>query len=112
MYGLASTTVSIYRGTTTNAYGDEVDDIDNAVCVASGIPADLFVTVARPYDPTTQQIRVIQSVRGSIGSDTDLVESDQIVDDNTGFTYQVESVTQPMGPGFVGDLALELRRVT
>jgi len=112
IYGLASTTVTILRGTATNAYGDVVDDPDNAQVVATGVLADIAVQSKRAYDPTSQTIRVIQSIKGSVQSDTDLVESDQLLDDRTGNTYTVQSVTQPGGPGFIGNLELELRRVT
>jgi hypothetical protein len=112
MYAIASNVVSVLRGTTTNAYGDEVDDPDNAQVVASGIPAQIVVTSARAYDPTSQQLRVIQTIAGVVQSDVDIVESDQLIDDRTGVIYTVESVTQEGGPGFTSDLELVLRRVT
>lgn len=111
MYALASNLVSVVRGTTLNAYGDTVDDPDNAQVIASGIPAQIVVTSSRAYDNTSQQIRVIQSIAGAVQSDTDIVESDQLVDDQTGATYIVESVTQEGGPGFTSDLELVLRRI-
>jgi hypothetical protein len=111
MYALASNIVSILRGTTTNDYGDVVDDPDNAEVVASGVTAQIVVTNVRAYDPSSQQIRVIQTITGAVQSDVDVVESDQIQDDHTGQIYQVESVTQPGGPGYVGDQELVLRRV-
>lgn len=112
MYALASTTATVLRGTTLNAYGDTIDDPTNAVVVARGVPAQIIVTTARPYDPSSQTIRVIQTVEGRVQSDTDIVEGDQLVDESTNVTYSIESVTQDGGPGFVSDLELVLRRVT
>lgn len=112
MYALASNLVSVVRGTTLNAYGDTVDDPDNGQVVASAVPASITVTSTRAYDNTSQQIRQIQSIAGVVQSDTDIVESDQLVDDQTGVIYIVESVTQEGGPGFTSDLELVLRRVT
>lgn len=111
MYALASNRISVLRGTTTNAYGDIVDDPDNAQVVAAGVPAQIVVTNSRAYDPTSQQIRIVQSIAGIVQSDVDIVESDQLIDDQTGAIYAVESVTQEGGPGFTSDLELVLRRV-
>jgi len=112
MYALCSTTVTILRGTTTNAYGDIVDDPTNSVVVARGVPARITVSSVRAYDPASSTLRVIQAVDGVVQSDTDIVDGDQLVDENTNATYSIESVTQDGGPAFVPDLELVLRRVT
>lgn len=112
MYALASTTATVLRGTTTNAYGDVVDDPTNSVVIARGLPAQIIVTTSRPYDSSSQTIRVIQTVEGRVQSDTDIVEGDQLVDESNNVTYSIESVTQDGGPGFTSDLELVLRRVT
>ena len=112
MYALASTTVSILRGTTVNDWGDVIDDIDAARVVATGVPVDIAVTNTNTFDPTNQQIRTIRSIGGAIQSDTDITASDRLRDDTTGVVYIVESVTQRMGPGFVGDLELVLKQVS
>jgi hypothetical protein len=112
MYALATATVSILRGTTENAWGDVVDDLDNSeTVVASGIPVQLAISQARPYDPSTQQIRVINTASCAIQSDIDVRTTDRLRDDVTGAVYSVESVTAQPGPGFVGDLNLALRQV-
>lgn len=111
MYALASHLVSILRGTTTNAWGDEIDDPNGAQVVATGVPISLAVTNTTASDPTSQQIRVIRSITGAMQSDTDVRETDRLRDDATGAVYIVESVTQPLGPGFVGDLDLVLAKV-
>ncbi len=111
MYALASTTASIVRGTTTDQWGDEIDD-PNAAAVATNVPVCIEVTNTNAYDPTTQQIRTIRTISGAIQSDTDITESDRLRDDATGVIYIVEQVTQRMGPGFVGDLELVLKQVS
>lgn len=112
MYALASTTCSVIRGTTTNAWGDQVDDVINATVIATGVPVSLAVTNTNTSDPTTQQIRIVRSISGAIQSDTDIRETDRLRDDATGAIYIVESVTQPLGPGFTGDLDLVLKQVS
>lgn len=111
MYALASTTCSILRGTTTNAWGDQIDD-PNAAVVATGVPVALDVTNTQVFDPTTQQLRVIRSIRGAIQSDTDIRDTDRLRDDTSGIVYMIESVTDTLGPGYLGDLELVLKQVT
>ena len=107
IYALASTTASILRGTTTQRFVASLSQ----VAIASGVPVDIAVTNTNAYDPTSQQIRTIRTISGSIQSDTDITESDRLRDDATGVVYIVEQVTQRMGPGFVGDLELVLKQV-
>lgn len=111
MYALASALVSVLRGTTTNQWGDQVDD-PTATPVASGIPACIEVTNTSAFDPGTQQIRTIRTISGSIQSDTDVRETDRLRDDASGAVYIVESVTQRGGPGFTADLELVLKQVS
>ena len=110
MYALASTTCSILRGTTTNGWGDVIDDPD-ATVIASGVSVCLDVTNTNAFDPTTQQIRTIRSIHGAIQSDIDITANDRLRDDATGVIYIVESVTDTLGPGFVGDLEMVLKQV-
>lgn len=110
MYALASALVSILRGTTTNQWGDQTDD-PAASAIAVGVPACIEVTNTNAFDPTTQQIRTIRTISGSIQSDTDITETDRLRDDASGAIYIVESVTQRGGPGFTGDLELVLKQV-
>lgn len=111
MYALASNLVSILRGTTTNQWGDQIDD-PNAAEIAVGIPACIEVTNTNAFDPATQQIRTIRTISGSIQSDIDVRETDRLRDDTTGVVWIVEQVTQRGGPGFVGDLDLVLKQVS
>jgi hypothetical protein len=108
MYALATCSASVLRGTGTDDWGDVTD---NATVAASGIPARIVVRNKTVFDPSTQTPRVVQVVVGAVGSEVDVVDTDQIRDDTRGVLYAVESVTQPNGPGITPDLALQLRRV-
>lgn len=110
MYALASTTCSILRGTTTNAWGDQIDD-PNPTVIATGVPVGLDVSNTQAFDPTTQQIRTIRTISGSIQSDIDITENDRLRDDTTGVIYIVESATYDLSPGFVADTELVLKQV-
>lgn len=109
MYSLANCTVSVLRGTSTNAYGDV---LDNNTVAASGIPAFIAVQSRTVTDAASQTPRVVQTIRGALGSAVDIQDTDQLRDDTHGVTYAVEAVTQPLAAGITPDLELELRRVT
>jgi hypothetical protein len=109
VYSLANCLISILRGTTTNRYGDEVD---NGTVVASGIPALVTETNRTVYDRASQEARIIRVSRGAVQSDVDIRDNDQIKREDTNTVYMVQSVTQPDGAGVTTDLVLELKRVT
>lgn len=109
MYALATTTVSILRGTSVDEYGDAYD---NGTVAASGIPAAVVEESRRTYDRATQTPRTIRAVRGTLGSGVDVREGDQLRDDRTGLIYAVQAVTQPGGVGMTPDLDVDLIRVT
>lgn len=108
MYGLANCTISVLRGTTTDVWGDTVD---SSAVVNQAVPAFIVVKSRTVYDPSTQSPRVVQTIIGAIGSDVDVRDTDQILDETHGVTYSVESVTQPLAAGITPDQTLELRRV-
>lgn len=108
MYGLANCLVSVLRGTSTDTWGDTVD---NGTVAASGIPAFIVVKSKAITDPATQTPRVVQQIVGAVGSNVDIRDTDQLRDDTNGVTYAVEAVTQPGGAGITPDLVLDLRRV-
>ena len=109
MYGLANCSVSILRGTTTDTWGDTVD---NGTVAASGIPAFITVDSRSVTDPASQTPRVVQTIRGAVSSTVDIRDTDQLRDDtHGGVVYAVEAVTQPLAAGVTPDQELELRRV-
>jgi hypothetical protein len=108
MYGLANCLVSVLRGTTTDQWGDAVD---NGAVAASGIPAFIIVRSRQVFDPSTQTPRTVQTIRGAVGSAVDIRDTDQILDETHDVIYAVESVTQPLAAGITPDTELELRRV-
>lgn len=108
MYGLANCLISVLRGTSTDTWGDQVD---NGAIAASGIPARILVRSRTVFDESTQEPRVVQIVSGAVASTADVRDGDQIRDDTHSVTYTVQSVTQPNGVGLVPDLELDLQRV-
>lgn len=106
---LATTTVTILRGTTTNRYDDE-QDAD--LVVATGVRASLLerpVTGARPASgrKDTQRgysLRVWKSV--------DVRQDDRIRDERTGFTYVVTTYAPSTNAAGLGSTRCDLQRVT
>lgn len=108
MYALATCLASILRGTGTDPWGDVGD---TGTVVNTDVLTRIAVKTVTTYDSSSQSARTVQQVVGVVGSEIDIVDTDQLRDDTHGITYIIESVTQPGGPGRTPDLELVLRRV-
>jgi hypothetical protein len=108
VYALATTTCSILRGTTTDAYGDEQD---SNTPVHTNVPISIMEissTVATPEDPTP---RVVRQVTARIGSDVDVQDGDRVKDELTGTIYAIDNVIRRGSPAYTPDTRLDLRLV-
>jgi hypothetical protein len=109
MQAIATTTVSILRGTTTDAYGDE-QDTDTAI--ATGVPAALTEQSRRVTtrdDPTPRTVRYAVA---RLPAHTDVTDQDRLRDERTGAVYIVDAVSGMTNPAFEVDRRLDLRRTT
>lgn len=106
---LATTTISVLRGTAEDRYGDEVD---TDTVVASRIPASILekpVTGARPASgrkdtPRTYFLRVWRTFTFQQG--------DRVRDERTGYVYAVTTLAPVTNPVGLGSTRLDLQRVT
>lgn len=106
---IASTLVSIMRGTTTDRYGDEAD---TDTVVASAVPASILerpVTGTRPASgrkdtPRTYAMRVWRSV--------DVRQDDRVRDERTGIVYVVMTYAPSTNIAGLGSTRVDLQRVT
>ncbi len=106
---LATTTVTVLRGTTTDRYGDE-QDADTVV--ATGVRASLLerpVTGTRPVSgredtPRAYALRVWASV--------DLRKNDRIQDERTGYVYVITTLAPSTNPVGLASTRADLQRVT
>jgi hypothetical protein len=106
---LATTRVTILRGTATDRYGDEVD---TDTVIAVDVPASILerpVTGARPASgrkdtPRTYALRVWKAV--------DVRQYDRIKDQRTGRIYAVTTEAPSTNPVGLGSTRLDLQRVT
>lgn len=93
-----------------NAAGDE---IDSTTPLYTDIPASLVERSKVVLDPATQTPRTVRDIVCVIPSWTDVVNTDRIQDETSGYVYAIEDVTYP--PTLMGapvDEVLTLRRVT
>ena len=104
---LATTTVSVLRGTAMDEFGDETD---LATVAASGIPASLIEAGRQASEPVTGVPRIVRTHVCRVPPDTDVTEDDRIKDEQTSEIYIVVSVTKNSNPVMVQPLRLDLKR--
>jgi hypothetical protein len=107
--GLATTTVSILRGTAVDDYGDEND---TTTVAATRIPASILEQrrlVSTPDDP---QPRAVVFYTARVLATTDVRTGDRIRDETTGEVFIVDNHTRVSNPFIANDIRLDLRLVT
>jgi len=105
---VATTTVSIFRGTIADEYGD---DKDADIPIATEVPASIIERSRRAFVPVDGQDRVVRYARGRFSPAQDIREGDRVRDKN-GVTYVVEETVNPGSPYSAGQLRAEMKRVS
>lgn len=103
---MASTSLSVYRGTAPNGYGD-VDDV--GTLYLTGIPAGVTETSRASFDPASQTRRTIRSITAVVPGWADINDDDTLRDELTGDFYMIESVETQPTLGLPADRILSLR---
>lgn len=125
-YGIANATVDVYRGTTTNAYGDEEHRLDPDAVIATRIPVTISgakktVLVAQDnWDNTSRTPRNIEPLIVRIASaqnqrvpDGGVRAGDLLLVNTRGEKYAVRTATNPHAVGRQSpDLVFELDRLS
>lgn len=115
MYTLATTRITIYRGTVIDEGGDEAPtDTPLKTGVLASIvekATTVFSSGSTVQDPTTPTPRVVRQLIGRVGSTVDIRTKDRIEDERTGERYVVMNVTRMHQYGRRPDIGLELKRV-
>jgi hypothetical protein len=109
MQAIATTRVSILRGTTTDTWGDE-QDTDTALY--TGIPASLIEQSRRVTTRDDPTPRIVRYAVARVPANTDVTDQDRLRDERTGATYIVDSVSAMTNPAIAVDRRLDLRRTT
>lgn len=109
MQAIATTTLTVLRGTTTDAYGDE-QDTDTPV--ATGVIAALTEQSRRVTTRENPTPRIVRYAVARVPAGTDIRDQDRVRDERTGATYIVEAPSSMANPAMAADLRLDLRRTT
>jgi hypothetical protein len=88
----ANTSVTIYRGTTSNQFGDQVD---SNVPFITDLPATLIETGKSVQDPSTPTPRTIRAIYLNVPEWAGILNTDRVLDQRTQDVYIVISVTKP-----------------
>lgn len=90
-------TITIMRGTVTNAYGDQ-SDVGTAL--HTGVQAALAETEQTYYDAATQRNQIIRGVECAVPHWVDVETTDTILDEATGYYYMIEGIREQPGIGY------------
>jgi hypothetical protein len=109
MQAIATTRLTVLRGTTTDAYGDE-QDTDTPV--ATGIPASLTEQSRRVTTRDNPTPRIVRYAVARVTAGTNIQDQDRLRDERTGAVYIVDAVSSMANPAAAADIRLDLRRTT
>jgi len=107
-----TTTISVYRGTTTNDYEDVVALNDETTLVASGVLASIIEQSRRVFTPVSDpamDTRVVRYCTGRIRTGVDLRNDDRVKDERTGTIYIVEGMRQPSSPVRTNEIVFDMK---
>lgn len=109
MRAAANCTVSILRGSTTDSYGDVVDQ--NTV-VQSGVQAWIFEQNRRVFVPAEGAFRIIRTYAARVGSEIDVRKDDRLLHEQTTDIYLVTDLSDSSSAAHRPDTVLQLSRTT
>jgi hypothetical protein len=98
---------TVYRGTAANPYGD-LSDV--GVVYLQHVPAALAETSQAVFDAATQRQQIIRAITCVMPAWADVIDTDTLQDEFTGFFYMIESMSARPGIGYYpADKLLTLR---
>lgn len=102
--------ITVFRGTTVNWAGDEVDANTPLI---EHLPATLIETGHKTQDPSSPTPRTIREITCRLPYWSGVQDTDRIMDERTQDVYIVISVTRPSTIiGAPADLVLSLKRIS
>lgn len=109
MQAIATTALTVLRGTEEDEFGDERDpDIPHA----TRVPASLTEQTRRVTTRENPTPRIVRYAVARVPARTDVTDQDRVRDERTGAIYIVEAVSQMANPAIEVDRRLDLRRTT
>lgn len=76
----ATTTVAVYRGTTTTALGDDADDDSTPVAGLERVSIAITEQTRTPYDQASSELRVIRIGTARVTPGIDIRQDDRLHD--------------------------------
>lgn len=107
MIARATTTITIYRGQSTDEWGDPNDT--NTI-VGSGIPASLLEQSQYFRAEITTQPRNFRYARLRVDSSVDIQYNDRVKDEKTGWTWTIRNISDYQNPVRQQDTRVDLQR--
>jgi hypothetical protein len=104
---LATTTVSILGGSSTDEFGD---DTDGTTVLASAIPASLIESARTASEPVSGIKRIVRTHVCRLPPGTAVDEDKRIKDESTDEIYIVVAVTRNANPVLAQPLRADLKR--
>jgi hypothetical protein len=109
MQAIATTRLTILRGTATDDFGDAAD---TDTVIARSVPASLTEQSRRVTTRDDPTPRVIRYAIARVPAGTDVTDQDRVRDERTGAVYVVDSTSGMANPALRVDIRLDLRRTT
>ena len=103
----ANDRVRILRGTTTNAFGDEVDA---DLALVGVFPARIIEGTRRVYLPAEGGTRVIRTYNARVGAEVDIRKGDRLESVRSPRKYLVTEIADPLSGIMKPDIVLVLSR--
>lgn len=107
MIGVATTVVSVLRGTSTNLFGDTTD---LAIPVTVGVPASIMETNRATTRQADDRAQTVIRYVGRVSGDVDIRPGDRLLDSDSNI-YLVAAASRSSNPFLVPDLRLDLEWV-
>lgn len=108
---LATTRGALYRGTTEDEYGDEVDDNTAPVTGFTDFALSIIEREAEEFDRSSGEWRTVRKLIGRVDVDLPVDDGDRIKDLRDGAIYAVDSFTRtPRGLSGRSSVTMKLRR--
>ena len=108
---IATTRGALYRGTTEDEYGDEIDNNATPVEGFEDFPVSIIETDANVFDQASSTWRTVTKLTGRVSTRIPIDDGDRIKDLRDGAIYTVDDFTStPRGISGRSSVSMKLRR--
>lgn len=109
MLSAATTTITLYRGESTDEWGDP---IDTDTVVETGIPAAITETNVDSSSEVSLVPREIRTAILRVGSEVDVQTNDRVYDEMNNESWIIQYITRQQNPVCAMDTKILLKRTT